>query len=119
MPMNASATNKTDTTDPTALIAALPEGAVVTDPDVLAAYATDRTDVLEAGMPVAVVHARSTDDVAVAVRWAHERDDAVVTPRWWAPMGPIGTGYWWPTASAMCVKKRCVWENGNMWPRPS
>ena len=82
MPMNASATNKTDTTDPThptALIAALPEGAVVTDPDVLAAYATDRTDVLEAGMPVAVVHARSTDDVAVAVRWAHERDVAVVT----------------------------------------
>lgn len=61
------------------LIAALPDGAVITDPDVLATYARDRTDSLPAGDPVAAVTARSTGDVAAAMRWADRHEVSVVT----------------------------------------
>ena len=45
----------------------LPDGTVIVDADVAAAYSRDRTDVLAAGAPLAVVSARSTDDVARAM----------------------------------------------------
>lgn len=57
----------------------LPDGTVIVDADVAAAYARDRTDVLAAGVPLAVVSARSTDDVARAMTWAHAHDVPVVT----------------------------------------
>lgn len=61
------------------LIESLPPGAVIVDADVLDSYARDRTDVLAAGAPMAAVTARSTDDVAAALRWAHANDVPVVT----------------------------------------
>lgn len=57
----------------------LPDGAVIVDADVAAAYSRDRTDVLAAGAPLAVVSARSTGDVAHAMAWAHAHDVPVVT----------------------------------------
>lgn len=57
----------------------LPDGTVIIDADVAAAYSRDRTDVLAAGAPLAVVSARSTDDVARAMAWAHAHDVPVVT----------------------------------------
>ncbi|WP_280407913.1 FAD-binding oxidoreductase [Nocardia brasiliensis] len=60
------------------LIDGLPEGAVVTDPDLLASYRQDWARDPAAGTPVAVVRATSTQDVATALRWAHERRVPVV-----------------------------------------
>ncbi|GAA5080489.1 FAD-linked oxidase C-terminal domain-containing protein [Nocardia iowensis] len=60
------------------LIEALPDGAVVTDPDLLATYRQDWARDPEAGTPLAVVRATSTDDVAATLRWAHERKVPVV-----------------------------------------
>ena len=57
----------------------LPDGTVIVDADVAAAYSRDSTDVLAAGAPLAVVSARSTDDVARAMAWAHAHDVPVVT----------------------------------------
>ncbi|MFL0446323.1 FAD-binding oxidoreductase [Corynebacterium xerosis] len=57
----------------------LPDGTVIVDADVAAAYSRDRTDVLAPGAPLAVVSARSTDDVARAMAWAHAHDVPVVT----------------------------------------
>ncbi|UNK71242.1 FAD-linked oxidase C-terminal domain-containing protein [Microbacterium sp. H1-D42] len=52
------------------LLAALPEGAVITDPDSLQAYRRDRAEDPDAGTPLAVVRATSTEDVQAAVRVA-------------------------------------------------
>ncbi|WP_280427249.1 FAD-binding oxidoreductase [Nocardia brasiliensis] len=60
------------------LIDRLPEGAVVTDPDLLASYRQDWARDPAAGTPVAVGRATSTEDVAAALRWAHERRVPVV-----------------------------------------
>ena len=60
-------TTQNDTRD---LAAGLPEGAVVTDPDVMAAYRQDWARDPSAGRPLAVVRATSTDDVAATLRWA-------------------------------------------------
>lgn len=60
------------------LIDGLPEGAVVTDPDLLPSYRQDWARDPAAGTPVAVVRATSTEDVATALRWAHERRVPVV-----------------------------------------
>ncbi|KIA63527.1 FAD-binding oxidoreductase [Nocardia vulneris] len=60
------------------LIDGLPEGVVVTDPDLLASYRQDWARDPAAGTPVAVVRATSTEDVAAALRWAHERRVPVV-----------------------------------------
>ena len=51
------------------LIAVLPADTVVTDPDIIAGYRQDRALDPEAGLPMAVVRARTTDDVVSAVRW--------------------------------------------------
>ncbi|KXW74809.1 FAD-linked oxidase, partial [Mycolicibacterium phlei DSM 43071] len=60
------------------LIAALPEGGVVTDPDILASYRQDRALDPDAGTPLAVVRPRTTEDVQAALRWASTHKIAVV-----------------------------------------
>ncbi|BDT94534.1 FAD-linked oxidase [Nocardia sputorum] len=52
------------------LIAALPDGTVLTDPDLLAGYRQDWARDPGAGTPLAVVRATGTDDVAATLRWA-------------------------------------------------
>lgn len=52
------------------LRAALPDGAVVTDPDILETYRHDRTDWLTPGQPAAVAFPRATAEVAAAVKVA-------------------------------------------------
>jgi glycolate oxidase len=52
------------------LIAILPPGAVVTDPDAMDAYRRDRANDPTAGVPLAVVRATRTEDVQETVRFA-------------------------------------------------
>src|SRR5258707_457969 len=67
------------------LIAELPEGVVVTDPDILESYRQDRAADPGAGTPVAVVRPRRTEEVQAVMRWATANKIAVV------PRG-MGTG---------------------------
>ncbi|MFC8045083.1 FAD-binding oxidoreductase [Nocardia sp. NPDC057353] len=60
------------------LIAALPAGAVGTDPDVLAGYRHDWAKDPDAGTPLAVVRATGTADVAATLRWASAHGVPVV-----------------------------------------
>ncbi|MEU2256638.1 FAD-linked oxidase C-terminal domain-containing protein [Nocardia xishanensis] len=60
------------------LVAALPEGAVLTDPDLLTGYRQDWARDPDAGTPAAVVRATTTEDVAATLRWAHEHRVPVV-----------------------------------------
>jgi glycolate oxidase len=53
-----------------ALIDALPDGAVLTERDTMSPYRQDWAAATEAGWPLAVVRARSTEDVQATVRWA-------------------------------------------------
>lgn len=53
-----------------ALTAQLPDGTVVTDPDILASYRQDRAADPAAGIPTAVVRPRSTEEVQTILRWA-------------------------------------------------
>ncbi|MCV7192135.1 FAD-binding oxidoreductase [Mycolicibacterium brumae] len=53
-----------------ALIAELPDGAVVTDPDIIAGYRQDRAADPDAGMPLAVVRPQTTEQVQATLRWA-------------------------------------------------
>ena len=50
------------------LIAELPEGVVVTDPDILASYRQDRAADPSAGTPLAVVRPRRTEEVQTVMR---------------------------------------------------
>jgi len=52
------------------LTAALPEGAVVVDRDIVATYRSDRAETVEPGWPLVLVRATSTDDVHVTVKIA-------------------------------------------------
>ena len=52
------------------LIAALPEGSVLTDRDVVASYRQDWARDPHAGWPLAVVRATCTEDVQAVLRWA-------------------------------------------------
>src|ERR1700712_4572743 len=52
------------------LIAELPEGTVVTDPDILASYRHDRAADPNAGTAIAVVRPRRTEEVQSVMRWA-------------------------------------------------
>jgi glycolate oxidase len=61
-----------------ALRTVLPDGLVVDDPDVLAAYRHDEAGFVAAGTPAAVVRARSSDEVAAVLRLASERGIPVV-----------------------------------------
>src|SRR5258705_6934831 len=67
------------------LIAELPEGVVVTDPDILVSYRQDRAADPNAGTPLAVVRPRRTEEVQTVMRWATANKIAVV------PRG-MGTG---------------------------
>jgi glycolate dehydrogenase FAD-linked subunit len=60
------------------LRAALPAGAVLTDPDVLAGYRRDECDLTDGGLPAAVVRPRSTADVSATLRLAAEHRVPVV-----------------------------------------
>jgi glycolate oxidase len=52
------------------LIAELPDGAVVTDPDIVASYRQDRAADPDAGTPIAVVRPHTTAEVQSVLRWA-------------------------------------------------
>ncbi|WP_067860507.1 FAD-binding oxidoreductase [Nocardia shimofusensis] len=60
------------------LAAALSDGALHTDRDLLAAYRQDWAKDPAAGQPLALVRAHSTADVAATLRWAHEHRVPVV-----------------------------------------
>lgn len=64
----------------TALRNALPEGSVVTDPDVMEGYRYDRAMTVRPGRPVALVRATSTADVSATLRLA-SRFGVPVVPR--------------------------------------
>jgi glycolate oxidase len=61
-----------------ALIADLPDGTVVVDPDILASYRQDRAADPNAGTPLAVVRPRRTEEVQAVMRWATAHKVAVV-----------------------------------------
>jgi glycolate oxidase len=67
------------------LISALPDGIVVTDPDILESYRQDRAEAPGAGTPLAVVRPQRTEEVQAVLRWATANRIAVV------PRG-MGTG---------------------------
>src|SRR5258705_11617069 len=67
------------------LIAELPEGIVVTDPDIVESYRQDRAADPRAGTPLVVVRPRRTEEVQTVMRWATANKIAVV------PRG-MGTG---------------------------
>ena len=52
------------------LIAELPDGTVVTDPDIVASYRQDRAVDPNAGTAMAVVRPRRTEEVQAVMRWA-------------------------------------------------
>ncbi|GII62395.1 FAD-linked oxidase [Sphaerisporangium krabiense] len=60
-----------------ALVDALPDGRVLTDPDVTDSYARDQT-FLRPGTPLCVVAAQTRDDVVTTLRWATEHRVPVV-----------------------------------------
>jgi glycolate oxidase len=67
------------------LLAELPAGMVVTDPDILASYRQDRAFDPAAGTPLAVVRPTTTEQVQAVLRWASAHRIPVV------PRG-MGTG---------------------------
>ncbi|WNG80654.1 FAD-linked oxidase C-terminal domain-containing protein [Mycobacterium sp. ITM-2016-00316] len=60
------------------LVAALPDGSVVTDPDIVASYRHDRAADPDAGTALAVVRPRRTEEVQAVLRWATANGIAVV-----------------------------------------
>ena len=52
------------------LAAALPDGALITDPDILEGYRHDRAAQSDAGRPLALVRATTTEDVQAVLRFA-------------------------------------------------
>jgi glycolate oxidase len=64
--------------DVTDLVAALPDGVVVTDPDVVEPYRWDWSHDVGAGTPLAVVRAEDAAQVQTAVRWAAQHGVPVV-----------------------------------------
>ncbi len=65
-------------TDLDSLRALLPEGMLVTDPDVLGAYRQDRALDPDAGIALALVRPTTTEQVAAVVRWAQEQRVPIV-----------------------------------------
>ena len=59
----------------------LPEGAVVTDPDIVASYRQDRAADPAAGTALAVVRPTCTEDVQTVLRWASAPTEASATTR--------------------------------------
>lgn len=65
-------------TDARSLLDALPDGVGTAEPEVLAAYRYDKATFCPAGTPLALVRARSTEDVVATLRWASEHRVPVV-----------------------------------------
>ncbi|MEE3852951.1 FAD-linked oxidase C-terminal domain-containing protein [Gordonia sp. LSe1-13] len=64
----------TDVISPDSLSTELPDGMVVTDPDILGGYRQDRAFDPDAGTPLALVRPTTTAEVQTVVRWcAHHR----------------------------------------------
>ena len=61
-----------------ACAAALADGDIVTDPDILPTYSRDRSTGSAVGQPIAAVFPRSTEQVAAVLRAAHEHRVPVV-----------------------------------------
>lgn len=61
-----------------ALIAALPDGRVIADPDIVESYRRDQTAVVAPGKPLCVVAARTTAEVTETMRWASKHRVPVV-----------------------------------------
>ena len=61
-----------------ALLAALPAGHVITDPDIVESYRRDQTAAVAPGQPRCVVSARSTGEVVSTLRWASKHGVPVV-----------------------------------------
>ena len=61
-----------------ALIAALPDGRVIADPDIVESYRRDQTAVVAPGKPLCVVAPRTTAEVAETMRWASKHRVPVV-----------------------------------------
>ncbi len=78
MTLTDKQTESQGTVDLAPLVAALGDDVVVSDPDRVDKYRWDRANDPDAGMPLAVVRARSTEDVQAAVRFAAEHGVAVV-----------------------------------------
>ncbi len=62
----------------TELVSELPDGTVVTDPDIVAAYRQDRAADPDAGTATAVIRPRTTEEVQAVLRWATRHRVAVV-----------------------------------------
>jgi glycolate oxidase len=60
------------------LVAELPDGTVVTDPDIVASYRQDRASDPDAGTAIAVVRPRRTEEVQAVLRWASKHGVPVV-----------------------------------------
>ena len=60
------------------LAARLAGGRLITDPDVVDAYRRDQADLVEPGVPLAVLLADTVQDVSVALAWANEHGIPVV-----------------------------------------
>ncbi|MGU3434909.1 FAD-binding oxidoreductase [Actinomycetes bacterium M1A6_2h] len=60
------------------LVDSLSTSDVVTDPDIMASYRQDWARDPDAGTPLAVVRARSTEDIQAVMRWATEHSVPVV-----------------------------------------
>ncbi|MEU4650292.1 FAD-binding oxidoreductase [Nocardia fluminea] len=60
------------------LRAQLPDGIVVTDPDVLGGYRQDRALDPDAGIALALIRPRATEQVATVLKWAHHNRVPVV-----------------------------------------
>ena len=53
-------------------------GRLITDPDVVDAYRRDHADLVEPGVPLAVLLADTVEDVSAALTWAHQHGIPVV-----------------------------------------
>ncbi len=62
-----------------ALVGRLGPGPVVVDPDIIETYRRDHTPLVDAGVALAVVRARTVDDVVATLKVAHESGTPVVT----------------------------------------
>lgn len=61
-----------------ALAAALPPGTLVSDPDIVGSYASDKALTITPGKPIALVRPRSTAEVQTAVAWASTNQIPIV-----------------------------------------
>lgn len=72
--------NSTGVVDDTGMLAALlPDGMVVTDPDILAGYRQDRAQDPDAGTALALIRPTTTEQVQTVVRWCAQHRIPVIT----------------------------------------